>query len=151
MSAAHRKLAAALLASGLCSISTVEAGGFWKCRDAEASRPPAACEACCRPKRHSCLCPPEAPRGEVAFALPAVAREGHALRLTEDAVERALQKAGIETAKAAELKESAAGQGTVDERLTKLEGDVGAMKNLMDRLAVAVEHLAEERSRTGEK
>ncbi len=135
-----------------CCITCAEfaqAGGLWSRGDCEqCDQAEVACKECSRPKRHCCLFAPEAPRGEVAFALPGVVRDGQAFRVSEESFSRAIRQAAAESAKAPE---SAVMDSTIDGRLTKLENDVKKMQDLMDRMAIAVERLAEQKASAAAK
>ena len=119
------------------------AGGACPASAGDDCCPSERCRPACKPRRHCCLCPPEAPRGEVAFAIPGVVRDGAALRVSDTSVETALRRAAaLELRAEADLKGDAACDKTCEERLDKLESDVKEMKTLMGRMSVAVEKLA---------
>lgn len=98
----------------------------------------AADQECCRPKHKSCLCPPEAPRGEVAFAIPGVVRSGQAVPVSDNAARR-----GIHEAAAREFRQNsrAFDEPSVEERLDKLEKDVARLGDATNRLSTVVENL----------
>lgn len=94
---------------------------------------------CCQPKRSSCLHPQEAPRGDVAFAIPGVVRSGQAVQVSDEAVRR-----GLNDAAAREFRRTDNGSGSrglEDDRLDKLEKDVEKLTELTNRLTVVVEKL----------
>lgn len=120
-----------LLAASAFGTHSVLAGGH--CRD--------KCEPCCKPRKQHCFAPSEAPRAEVAFAIPGVVREGTAMRLSEAALQRGIRKAAAHEVKA-EAEADLEADKSVEERLTKLEDDVREMKDLMKSMSKTVERLA---------
>lgn len=121
-----------------------EAGFF--CCSKKTNCDPCACSAdpCCRPKRHCCLCPPDAPRGPVSFAVPALATAGTALPINDRDL---LRGASLEQARKIRRDETAAralnGEPALsdEDRLDKLEKDVEKLTELTSRLTVVVEKL----------
>lgn len=139
-------LVGALLAPSLVGLMTnaSSAGIFCFGRDkkdcCQESLPPCPPE-CCKPKRHCCLLPPDAPEGEVGFAIPGVVRPGQAIQVSETAMRHAVREAAVR-----DLKKSAEAVGvgkSSDDRLDDLEKDMKQVKVLMEKLTVAVDRLAD--------
>lgn len=94
--------------------------------------PCASCKECKLKK----LCP-DAPRAEISFAVPAVFRGGHAVRVSDEALRR-----GVRDAAAREFKDEhdRAFEGEED-RLDRLEKDVSDLKDITAKLATLLSEL----------
>ena len=107
----------------------------------QAESPQCNCDnKCSKPKRHCCLCPPEAPEAEIGFAQGGVIRPGNAVRVNEASMARAVREAAARDLKASP--ESAAAEKSTEDRLNAIETNVSKMANQIDRLTIAVEKLA---------
>ncbi len=130
----------ALVIAVICGInaSPVNAGLFGCFKQEKCQCKPD--ENCCRAKHKCCLCPSEAPRGEVAFPIPGVVRSGQAVSISEAAARRGFQEAA-----ARELRQSSRGvdEPSVEDRLDKLEKDVAALGEATRNLAKVAESLNE--------
>lgn len=120
-----------------------EAGFF--CCSKHSKCEPCACSAdpCCRPKRH-CCCPPDAPRGPVSFAVPAVVTAGQAVPVSNEVVLRGLRTEAARDFRRSETATRALnGEPALsdEDRLDKLEKDVAKLTDLTSRLTVVVEKL----------
>jgi hypothetical protein len=104
-------------------------------------------DKCCKPKRHCCLCPPEAPEAEIGFAQPGVIRPGQAVPVREASLRRAIQEAAVLDLK--RETEAAPLDATSEGRLKTLEENVEQITSRLDRLTRAVEALAEKQISTG--
>ena len=119
--------------------STAEAG--WLCFG-KSQKCESCCTSpseCCQPKRSCCFHPQEAPRGDIAFAIPGVVRSGQAVQVSDEVVRR-----GIHEAAAREFRRTDAASGSrglEEDRLDKLEKDVEKLAELTNRLTVVVEKL----------
>jgi hypothetical protein len=93
-------------------------------------------EECCQPKRKCCfLHPQDAPRGEIASAIPAVFRPGQAVQVSDSAVRR-----GIQAEAARELQ---AGDGAgVDDRIGRLEKDLNRLSVIVEKLDQKIDALS---------
>lgn len=117
--------------------ATVVNAGWFGCSKQDKCQCPTEQE-CCRPKHKCCLCPPEAPRGEVAFAIPGVVRSGQAVPISDSAARR-----GIHEAAAREFRQTTRGvdDSSLEERIDKLEKDVARLGDATNRLSAVVESL----------
>jgi len=95
---------------------------------------------CCRPKRHCCLCPPDAPDGEIGFAQAAVIRPGPAVRIDQSALNRAVKATLADDVRKTE---SASNDKTTEERLAALEDKVNGIDSDLTRLTNAIDKLIE--------
>jgi hypothetical protein len=134
------------------ALSPVSAGfglfgcGRRDCCQTESSQ--CSCEnKCCKPKRHCCFCPPEAPEAEIGFAQPGVIRPGQAVQVREASLRRAIQEAAMVDLK--KETEAAPIDKTSEGRLKTLEDNVQQINSRLDRLTRAVETLAEKQTSTG--
>lgn len=111
------------------NVATAEAGGLglWK-RDC------GVCGQDCCEKKSKKFGPADAPRGEVAFAVPGVVRAGQAVPVSDEAVRRGLSDSATREFRAA-------GERSVDERLDQLEEDMKRLTELTGRLTTVVESL----------
>ena len=121
----------------------VSAGfGLFGCKKDCSQPEPSQCNCdnkCCKPKKHCCLCPPDAPEGEIGFAQAGVIRPGIAARVNVN--EASLIRPPRNPKANAE---SSAVEKTPEERLSALEADVSKMGVQLDRITTIVEKLAKE-------
>lgn len=116
-------------------VASAEAGCFSFCKRAKCD----SCtqqEECCQPKRKcGLLHPQDAPRGEIASAIPAVFRSGQAVQVSDTALRRAFQ-----TEAARDLQ---AGDGAgADDRIGRLEKDLNRLSVIVEKLDQKIDALS---------
>lgn len=120
-------------------IGTADAG--WPCfGKREKCEPCCTAGECCQPKRHCCFSPTDAPRGEIAFAIPGVVRSGQAVQVSDEVVRRGIHDAASREFRRLDTANGSRGLSDID-RLDKLEKDVEKLAEMTTRLTVVVEKL----------
>jgi hypothetical protein len=129
-----------------CVIATAVCAAAWSSASAGvfSKKDACECEECGKPKKKCCFkAPPAAPEAGVAFAIPGVVRSGQAVRVNEADVRRAVREAAARQVER-EAGERPAAEKSTEDRLNALESDVQQLRDLMERLTVAVDKLADE-------
>lgn len=145
----------ALLAPSLVGLMAgqTSAGIFGLCREKKdccQQTCPQCPPECCKPKRHCCLLPPDAPDAEVGFAIPGVVRPGQAVQVSGTAMRDAVREAAVRDFKKKSAEAGAVGKSS-EERLDDLEQDMKQVKVLMEKLTVAVDKLADNQLKSPER
>lgn len=90
--------------------------------------------------------PPDAPDGEVGFAIPGVVRPGQAVPVTEASMRQAVREAAARDLKS--TPEAAVQQKSTEQRLDALEKDVQSIKSLMGKIEFVIDRLDQQQRAT---